>query len=100
LWNVATGKLIATLNDPGGSKDIADVTFSPNGDALAAADLYGHNTYLWDIAARTVTATLTDPDSSGVTAVAFSPDGTTLVTGDNNGPSYLWKVTYRSAPTQ
>jgi len=45
-------------------------------------------------------ATLTDPDSSGVTAVAFSPDGTTLVTGDNNGPSYLWKVTYRSAPTQ
>ena len=97
MWNVATGKLIATLKDPGGSKDVATIAFSPNGATLAAADIYGHNTYLWNIAARTVTATLTDPNSSGVNAVAFSPNGATLVTGDNSGSIYLWTVTYRSA---
>jgi WD40 repeat protein len=97
LWNVATGKLIATLKDPGGSSAVFTVAFSPNGATLAAADIYGHDTYLWNIAARTVAAMLTDPDSSGVNTVAFSPDGAMLVTGDNNGPIYLWQLTYRSA---
>jgi WD40 repeat protein len=36
--------------------------------------------------------TLTDPSGSGVSAVAFSPDGHTLATGDGNSNTYLWDV--------
>jgi serine/threonine protein kinase len=100
LWNLITGKLIATLKDPGKHASVSTIAFSPDGATLAAGDGNGH-TYLWNIAARTVTATLAEPASSPVLSVAFSPDGGTLVTGDNNGISCLWQVTYRSAaPSQ
>src|SRR5580692_1668123 len=37
-------------------------------------------------------AALTDPDSTGVNAAAFSPDGKMLATADQNGSTYLWNV--------
>jgi WD40 repeat protein len=37
-------------------------------------------------------ATLTDPGSKNVNLVAFSPDGKTLATADQNGRTYLWDV--------
>ena len=36
--------------------------------------------------------TFEDPNSKGVHGVAFSLDGNTLATGDNNGNVYLWNV--------
>jgi WD40 repeat protein len=41
---------------------------------------------------RRISATLTDPNSYGVSAVAFAPDGTTLAVGDNNGETDLWNT--------
>lgn len=35
-------------------------------------------------------ATLSDPSGTGVRAVTFSPDDSTIVTGDANGNTYLW----------
>ncbi len=67
------------------------VAYAPDGTTLAAADSNG-NTYLWDIATKTMTATLTDPGSKGVYYVAFAPDGTTLASADSNGSAYLWKL--------
>src|SRR5215469_2464783 len=42
-------------------------------------------------------AILTNPGFSigGVSAVAFSPDGSTLASGDSNGRSYTWNVASR-----
>ena len=38
--------------------------------------------------------TLADPGSGsqGAGAVAFSPDGGSLVTGDTNNKAYLWRI--------
>jgi WD40 repeat protein len=49
MWNIASGKLAATLTDPGGDS-VESVAFSPGGATLATAG--GHNgstTYLWKI---------------------------------------------------
>ena len=67
------------------------MAFSPDGTTLAVGDEIG-STYLWSLATRTITATLTDPGSSGVASVAFSPAGTTLAADDANGSTYLWSL--------
>jgi serine/threonine-protein kinase len=48
------------------------------------------------LAARTLAATFTDPGSSGVSSVAFSPDGATLAAADRNGKIFLWNVAART----
>jgi eukaryotic-like serine/threonine-protein kinase len=105
VWDVATGRLAATLSDPGNIGNGAGVgalAFSPDGKMLAAGD-GDDNTYLWDLATGRRVATL--PDRNGgsqsyVTSVAFSPDGKTLAIAVGVGlaeytgrdSTYLWRI--------
>jgi WD40 repeat protein len=96
LWNVHTHALIATLNDPRGSR-VESVSFSPNGKMLATNDRNG-NVKLWRLPLGTRTTTVGTPGSvstaSGANsdAVAFSPRGTTLALGGADGQAYLFNT--------
>jgi hypothetical protein len=96
LWDISvrhrTATLAATLADPGGD-GVNALAFSPDGRLLAAGGNLSR-TYLWDVATRHLIATVTDPGANAqVSSVAFSPNSTTLATGDSwTGSTYLWNT--------
>jgi WD40 repeat protein len=51
--------------------------------------------YLWSAASGTCLSYARDPGGQpSVTAVAFSPDGRDIATGDADGSTYLWPMAW------
>lgn len=104
LWDLATGRVAATVPVSSYCGPVCPVAFSPDGATLAVGetDGGGSHIYLWDISARRWAATLTNPSStptgSGVNSLAFSPDGI-LAVGDVHDRAYLWDVATRRLTT-
>ena len=82
LWNAHDGQLLATLAEPAGIW-AGSMAFSSDGSVLATGVNQG-SVQLWDIAAAVPSATI-DAGDSVVSAVAFSPDGTTLAVAGVGG---------------
>jgi WD40 repeat protein len=99
LWNAATGAPMATLYGPKGGS-VQSIAFSPHSGIVAAtSDNHSNHEYftcVWDNTGKLL-ALFQDPDSLGVTRVAFSPDGSTLAVGDQNASTYIWNMTWRSS---
>ena len=96
LWDVATGKRIATFT--GHKQWVEFVAFSPDGGTLATGSSGNKDgtVYLWDIATGTLKTTLTEHQDV-VNSVSFSPDGGTLATGSGSSKNTdttvrLWDV--------
>jgi WD40 repeat protein len=88
LWDVATGKVKATLE--GHTSIVLAVAFSPDGGTLASAGQDG-TVKLWDVTAGKEKATL-HGQGGWVLAVAFAPDGKTLAWGEQGGAVRLWDL--------
>ncbi len=81
IWDLASRRVIATLNDH--TAHVNSVSFSPNGDLLATGSAAA--VWLWD--AKTFKLLRTLPDA--VLKATFSPDGHYLLTCQTNG-LMLW----------
>ncbi len=92
VWETATGRQL--FNWPGQVMgDVDRIDFNPQGTLLAVANFDGLPT-VFDLESGTVAYTL--PGHEAVTeAIAFSPDGRQLATGDNDGVVILWDAATR-----
>ena len=89
LWDVATGKLLRTLQ--GHTGEVYSVTYSPDGKALASGSA-DSTVKLWDVATGKLLRTL-QGHTDGVSSVSYSPDGKTLVSaGLFDSTVTLWDV--------
>ena len=103
LWDAATGKMVAMLKSPG---EVYAVAFSPDGGRVLTGSEDG-TAQLWEVATGNLVATLQGHegrkgqlwDATGekvarlkgaVLAVAFSPNGRSILTGSAYGMAWLW----------
>ena len=92
-WETSTRQLNGSTNDDLHGR----VALSPDGKTLAVCQRY--DVALWDVATWKSRALLKG-HTSWVRDVAYSPDGTTLVSGSNDGTARLWDpVTRKSKRT-
>jgi RNA polymerase sigma factor (sigma-70 family) len=122
LWDVATGRARAELNEPLNTEDVPDEAgeggttdlsrarfnwkmkategraFSPDGRLVAdwAENPFGRSrmdhVYVWDATTGRAAATLAAGPRPGAANAAFAPDGRTLATASADGTIRLWEV--------
>jgi dipeptidyl aminopeptidase/acylaminoacyl peptidase len=92
IWNVATGRRLYTLSDA--VDGLTSIAFSASGDQVAAGG-YDKTIYIWHLAeedGHLTQALIADEES--LLAVAWSPDGKTIVTASADG-----SIRFRDAAT-
>ncbi len=100
FWDAANGKLLRTL--PGHGASLNALSLAPAGDVLASAGFEAVNAdgtvalgsaaiKLWDLGTSTLLHTL-QGHTVGISSLAFSPDGTRLLSSDAHGLVRLWSV--------
>ncbi len=94
IWEVSTGKLLATLGSVGGPP-LSDVAVSPSGVNIAVAGNNG-TLILYNTVTGVETAKLNGATGI-INSVEFSPNGKELLTGEQDGTIRIWNV---SQPAQ
>lgn len=78
--DLKTGKLISTI--AGNADDFRNVLISPNQQTVASSSKDGIQ--IWDLKTGSLKTTLSYKGNQGVSSLAFTPDGQTLVSNSND----------------
>jgi WD40 repeat protein len=78
LWEVASGKLLHTFNQPG---RLLSLAFAPDGKSLACG--VDKNVWLYDVLGEPAGKLIASHDAT-VTSVAFTPNATAIVSGSHD----------------
>ncbi len=89
LWDLHSGRLLGKLT--GFHNFVDNVAFTPDGSCLVAAARDGTLRF-YDTSNYQPLGEFATP--GGIDALALSPDGGLLATGNSNGEIYLWKNVY------
>jgi WD40 repeat protein len=104
LWDAATHKLRATLEDEDQVEPVTTLAFTADSGLLASAGATGTAVWLWQVPAGEPALLIPDAiDGCTVEAVAFHPQGKLLAaggidwlaTGGSDGAIALWDITER-----
>lgn len=88
LWEVASGKILATLI--GHTSNVMGAAFSPDGTKILTGS-HDRTARLWEAASGKVLMKFLG-HTNQVTSVAFSPDGTKVLTGSKDQTVRLWEA--------
>ena len=94
LWKVENWERLGTLSV---SATVFTIDFSPDSTTLASTGYESVN--LWAVSTGEKIASLTG-HAGWVNAIAFSPDGETLISGGDDETLRLWEVTPYASTTQ
>ena len=86
LWDVASGKTLATLS--GHKHEVMVVRFTPDGKQIVSAS-WDKTVRIWEADSQTLIRTLSG-HSGGVSALAISPDGNVIASGSEDQTIRLW----------
>ena len=87
LWSMPSGRLVATLTRPNAGGAPYGMAFSTDGTRLAVGE-GAFQSVLWDVTTRRLLFNL--KDATGISGVAFSPDGKLLAC--SGGAAFVWDV--------
>jgi WD40 repeat protein len=102
LWNVSENRPVSGQLDAGDR--VTDIAWSPDSSLLAVASEFGgvhapgasqalnNKVVVWDVASRRPVGEPLHGGDNGMTAAAFSPDGTVLASGDYAGVIRFYDV--------
>lgn len=89
LWNPLTGELLSVLRT---DSVVASLAFNQDGTILASGQgVTANSLILWDVEIAQPLRTL-EMHPHPIVSLAFSPDGSTLVSGSYDGTIWFWGV--------
>ncbi len=89
IWNIATGALVRTIG--GHTNDVNGIDISPDGSRIVSASS-DSTCKIWNLNTGSLITTFAVADSGAVYAVAWSPSGDKIATGNALSDVVLWSV--------